>query len=158
MSQYCQPSDLTLYAINPLAFVNVTTAQQTAACIAASERADSYLRGRYTLPLTQWGTDLTMMTSYVAVFLLLSARGYDPAAGGDRLVQERYYEAIGFPDRPGSGWFPGVQRQAIHPDVTDSAGSASGDPLPQVRTGGPASLPVRGWTGRGGGGWGGRCL
>lgn len=142
MSQYCQPSDLTLYAINPLALVNVTTLEQTAACIAASETADSHMRGRYQLPLLTWGIDVTMHVAYIAVYLLMSARGYNPSAGADDTIQRRYYESVGFPDRPGSGWFPGIQRQAIHPDVTPSIapGVDAVHDMPQV-----ASDPPRGW-------------
>jgi phage gp36-like protein len=145
-SQYCDPSDLTLYAINPLALQGIPNATQVAACVAASERADSYLRGRFPLPLLAWGQDVRMHTAYIAVFLLLSARGYNPSAGADDLIRERYYEAVGYPDRPGSGWFPGVQRQAIHPDVTFSQPNPPNFSLPSVRTGGPSGAPIRGWT------------
>lgn len=154
-SQYCTPADLVLYAINPLALQGIPMPTQTAACIAASERADSYLRGRFALPLQSWGTDLRMMTSYVAVYLLMSARGYMPDAGADSRIQQNYYEAIGFPDRPGSGWFPGIQRQAIHPDVVQAAVTAPAYSLPQVLTGGPTAAPIRGWTTTRAGGRGG---
>jgi phage gp36-like protein len=144
-SLYCTPDDLVLYAANPLALQGISTAQQLGACNAASERADSYLRGRFPLPLLSWGIDLRIMTAYIAVYLLLSARGYAPDAGADSRIQQNYYEAVGFPDRPGSGWFPGVQRQAIHPDVQFAA-TAPAFSLPSVRTGGPNANPIRGWT------------
>ena len=133
-SQYCQPSDLTTIGINPIAFVNITTPQQVAACVAASERADSYLRGRYALPLLSWGQDVVMMTAYIAVYLLMSARGYNPSSGADNTIRERYEDAI--------KWFEGIQRQAVHPDVTPAV-AQPGDPvhdLPQVQ-----SSPQRGW-------------
>lgn len=145
-SQYCTPSDLIAVGINPLALQGISNAQQVAACIAASEKADSYLRGRYPLPLLTFGQDVVMHTAFIAVYLLLGQRGYNPSAGADNLIRERYYEAVGYPDRPGSGWFPGVQRQAIHPDVTFATPNPPNFSLPSVRTGGPSAAPQRGWT------------
>jgi hypothetical protein len=151
-SQYCQPSDLAS-VLAPAALASTTNAQQQAACVAASERADSYLRGRYGVSdgrggyaqplLIAWGSDLTLMVSYVAAYLLMEARGFNPNAGADAGVLRRYYEAIGNPNLPpGNGWFPSVQRQAIHPDVTPNSSmlTNSGADLPQVRSG-----QLRGW-------------
>ncbi len=138
---YCSPANLAQYL--PVAVLNLATqAQQLQACEDASQEADSYMRGRYSLPLLAWGNDVTRYTSWIACYLLASMIGFAPQAGADKLIVERYYQAVGWPDRAGTGWFPGIQRQAIHPDVTPSVASA-GDAtygLPQVRT----SLP-RGW-------------
>jgi len=135
-SQYCQPSDL-LTAINPLALQDVSIAEQTSACQQASEIADSYMRGRYALPLAAWGRDITYRVAIVAVYLLLSARGYDPGAGADSRIRANYEDAI--------LWFEGIQRQSVHPDVTPAVGQP-GDPIhdvPQVFT-----SQQRGWTHR----------
>lgn len=138
---YCTPADLAQYL--PQSVLSLTTTeQQTQACDDASIEADSYMRGRYTLPLLDWGSDVTRYTSWIAVYLLCQLIGFAPQAGSDRLIVERYYQAVGWPDRPGTGWFPGIQRQAIHPDVTPSVpiGSDAVHDLPQVRT-----SPTRGW-------------
>lgn len=120
-----------------------TLAQQTQACLDATEEADSYIRGRYQLPLLAWGNDLTRYTAYIAVFLLMSGPiGWASAAGSDANIKENYWRAVGWPDRPGTGWFPGIQRQNIQPDVTPSA-TVGADPAhdaPQV-----SSQPMRGW-------------
>lgn len=132
LAQYLQPAVLSLF----------TPPQQEQACIDASSEADSYMRGRYALPLSAWGSDVTKYTSWIACYLLMQLIGFAPQAGSDKLIVERYYQAVGWPDRPGTGWFPGVQRQAIHPDVTPAI-ATPGDPghdLPQVRT-----EPQRGW-------------
>lgn len=139
------PAQLSNYM--PAATVNLATlTQQQQACLDASEQADSYMRGRYSLPLVSWGSDVTRYTAYIACFLLLSgAIGYAPQAGSDENVTKNYYSAVGWPDRPGSGWFPGVQRQAIQPDVT-VAPAVGNDPVhdvPQVLT-----TAQRGWTNR----------
>lgn len=141
MSQYCDPADLTKYL--PATALQPTTApQQLQACIDASEIADSYMRGRYQLPLTRWGSDVRMYTAWIACYLLMAGRGHNAAAGADAAITRRYVAAVGDTSVPGSGWFPGVQRQAIHPDVTPTIDPAN-DPvtgLPQVIT-----SPQRGW-------------
>lgn len=128
----------------PAATLNLATpTQQLQACLDATEEADSYLRGRYALPLQAWGNDLVRYTGYIAVYLLLSGPiGFAPESGSDSNIVTNYYRAVGWPDKPGTGWFPGIQRQAIHPDVTPSIppGADPGHDIPQV-----ASDPPRGW-------------
>lgn len=137
---YIVPADLLSYL--PATALSLTTNdQQTQACLDASMEADSYLRGRYSLPLVAWGNDLKKYTSWIACYLLMSMVGFQ-GGGADRQITERYYRAIGFPDKPGTGWFPQVQRQSIHPDVTPAI-AQPGDPIcdvPQV-----FSAPPRGW-------------
>jgi hypothetical protein len=127
----------------PAAVLSLTTnGQQLQACADATQEAYSYMRGRYTVPLLDWGSDVRRYTAWIACYLLSQLIGFAPQAGSDRLIVERYYMAVGWPDRAGTGWFPGVQRQAIHPDVTPSVDPVN-DPvagLPQVRT-----EPIRGW-------------
>lgn len=141
VTPYVAPADLPLYY--PAAVLaGTTSAQQTQACQDATEQADSYLRGRYALPLLAWGSDVKMYTAYIAVYRLRSMVGFNSRAGSDSNIVERYYQAVGDPGKPGTGWFPGIQRQAIHPDVTPatpSPGSATYD-LPQV-----ATSQARGW-------------
>lgn len=141
MSQYCDPSDLPKY-LNAAALATTTPEAQLQACIDASNEADAFLRGRYSLPLSAWDTNVRKYTAWIACYLLLTGRGYAMMAGSDKQITDRYYMAVGDPSKPGSGWFPGVQRQAIHPDVTPAQPSP-GDPvydLPQVRT-----SQQRGW-------------
>lgn len=134
LSQYIPPQVLNL----------ATVAQQQQACLDATEEADSYIRGRFTLPLLAWGNDLTRYTAYIAIYLLMSGPiGWAATSGNpDSNVTTNYYRAVGWPDRPGTGWFPGVQRQAIQPDVTPTipVGQDSTHDAPQV-----SSDPPRGW-------------
>src|SRR5271169_3177030 len=117
---YVAPSQLPNYV--PLSTLNLATeAQQLQACNDATEEMDSYIRGRYSLPLLSWGTDLTRMTAYIAIYLLLTGPiGFAPQAGSDQNFIQNYYRVVGWPDRPGTGWAVGVQRQSIQPDVTPS--------------------------------------
>ena len=139
---YCEYTQLLQYL--PAATLNqATIAQQQQACLDATEEADSFIRGRYQLPLLVWGNDLTRYTAYIAIYLLMSGPiGWAPQAGSDRNIEVNYYRAVGWPERPGTGFFPGIQRQSVQPDVTPSAtvGQDPGHDAPQVR-----SLPVRGW-------------
>lgn len=129
----------------PAAVLSLATSlQQQQACLDATEEADSYIRGRFQLPLLAWGNDLVRYTGYIAIYLLMSGPIGWAATGGnpDANITTNFYRAVGWPDRPGSGWFPGIQRQAIQPDVTPSipVGADPGHDAPQV-----SSQPVRGW-------------
>lgn len=150
-SQYCQPADLTLTGINPVAFQDVSLPEQTAGCQQASELADSWgLRGRYgnnSPILLAWGQDVTIQCAKVAVYLILTARGMNPSAGADSQIETNYKEA--------REWFMGIGRQNVHPDVTPNVaiGQNSGADLPQVQTSqqrgwltsSPQGKPTVGW-------------
>jgi hypothetical protein len=140
---YVERTDLAQYL--PSQVLNLaTTAQQDQACLDATEEADSYIRGRYTLPLLDWGNDLRRYTAYIAIYLLMSGPIGWGATGGnpDQNITTNYYRAVGWPDRPGTGWFPGVQRQSIQPDVTPTipVGQDAIHDAPQV-----SCEPRRGW-------------
>ena len=125
------------------AFNGITSGQQAQACIDATGEADSRLSGRYQMPLLAWGADLTKYTAWIAIYNLLSTRGFSPQGGADSNIIARYYEAVGNPNVPGSmGWFDRVQRQAIHPDITPTVASNVSPTynLPQVFT-----SQQRGW-------------
>lgn len=122
-----------------------TVPQQQQACLDATGELDSYFRGRYALPLLAWGTDVKKFTAYIAIKNIAELVGYAPQASSDSNIRSQYYQVVGWPDRPGTGWGPGVQRQAIHPDVTPSVaqpGDAVHD-VPQVFT-----SQQRGWNQR----------
>ena len=135
MSQYAQKSDLTSFGVNPLALAGVTglTDPVINSClVAASAMMDSYFGGRYALPLTAWDQSVTMNCCSIAAWLVLSkARGFNPANPADLTVRQSYEDAI--------AWCNGVQRQAIHPTVTQSVSATNYD-LPIVTT-----SPLRGW-------------
>ena len=139
---YVTPAELSNYL--PAATLSLASpAQQLQACNDATEEADSYLRGRFALPLLSWGSDVTRMTAYIACYLLaMGPIGMAPQSGSDSNITQNYYRAVGWPDRPGTGYFPGIQAQRIHPAVTPSipVGQDPGHDAPQV-----SSDPPRGW-------------
>jgi hypothetical protein len=140
---YVEYTDLPQY-LAPQVLNLATVVQQQQACIDATEEMDSYIRGRFTLPLLDWGGDLRRFTAYIAIYLLMSGPIGWGATGGnpDANITTNYYRAVGWPDRPGSGWGPGVQRQAVHPDVTPTipVGQDGIHDAPQV-----SSQAPRGW-------------
>ncbi len=112
MTAYATTADLTRFAVNASAFGGISTLDQQAALAAASSYADSKLRGRFALPLLAWGDDLRRAVCYIAAYDLLSVRGFNPVAGSDSNLRQRYEDGV--------KWLDGVERQNIHPDVTPS--------------------------------------
>ena len=143
MNPYSQISDLTVYGIPSTALGATTTAQQQAALDTAAGTVDEHISGRYQMPLLDWPSSVQDHTAYGAIFkLAMGPIGMAPQAGADSNITLNYYRAFGYPDRPGSGYFPGIQAQRIHPNVTPSiaVGSDPGHDAPQV-----SSQPRRGW-------------
>lgn len=151
-SQYCQPADITSTGIPATAIpASITAPMLVNACIQGSARADAYMRGRYPMPITGsvaggpgvFDPALVMNVAYIAAYIVMSLRGFQPNAEADRLIVANYYSAIGNPEIPGSGFFPGVERQNIHLDVTFAAPQSPKYNLPAVTT-----SPSRGIYGR----------
>ena len=104
---------------------------------AASRLADSYLAGRYALPLTAWGADLRWAVAAVAAYNLLAGRGFNPQPGtADEQVRMRFEDAL--------RWLRDAAAGRVTPTgVADSGppGEADGDAGEPV----VASDPPRGW-------------
>src|SRR6187551_3399767 len=65
---YCSPRGLGRFGITKAVIDEVLTKHaQADACITASDEADGYLGGRYTLPMVSWCSDLTAMVARMAV-------------------------------------------------------------------------------------------
>jgi len=139
---YATATDLANFGLNPISTENVDPASINAQLEAASRFMDSYFRARYSLPLTNWDTSVRMNCCYVAARNILVARGYSPDAGPDVIEQQRYDQAV--------AWLEGVERQRIHPSVTETPVPAPLYQLPQVH-----SFPSRWGPGGGCGGGGG---
>lgn len=91
---YATRTDLYRLGLREAAFTGVATADQDAALEAASDTADSYMRSRYTLPLTGYGDDLKSAVCRIAAYELLATRGYNPGAGGDESLESRHDKAV----------------------------------------------------------------
>lgn len=97
----------------------------------ASDWLDGYLRRRYTLPLTAWDVAVRGAAAAKGTLACMTARGYDPTAGTDAVIKDRFDEAARWAERVAQGW--------ITPDVTDSSDD---DPAEDVIV---ASNSRRGW-------------
>lgn len=84
---YATTTDLVRFGLPAAALSGISTAAQEAAIDAASALADSYLRSRYTVPLTSYGVDLTQQVCALAAEMLLTTRGFDATrANGDAVT------------------------------------------------------------------------
>jgi phage gp36-like protein len=132
------PDDFYTHGLRAAALPSsVGTPAITAAITAASGRADGYLCGRFTMPLTAWGTDLTQAVCAIAAFELVAAQvGFNPEAGHNMTLVERKADAL--------RWLEQVSRGAVTPmGVTDSKPSSTpGDANPSARA---YSRRSRGW-------------
>jgi phage gp36-like protein len=117
VSQYATLAELYVYGAPSVAFGTITLDALTVALQSASTMADSFIRSRYALPLTAWGTDLKMSVCKIATYEVMSVRGYNPAAGSDVNYLNRHLEAM--------AWLKGVSRGEIHLDVTPALSTAS---------------------------------
>lgn len=132
---YADRTDLSRLGIAAAALSGVATATQDAALDAASDTADGYLRGRYTLPLTAWGDDLRAHVCGIAAWRLLATRGFDPNRSGDIAIRQLYDDAI--------AWLKDVSAGR----VVVSGGNTSPTATRHARASGPrvTSDRTRGW-------------
>ncbi len=140
---YASLSDLTVYGLPATALGDLSTTQQQDALDNASAEVDSYLRGRYALPLVAWGVEVTKATCVLAAYALMSVRGYEPGGGADATLYQRYQDTL--------TWLRAVQRQAAHPNVTPASNQVPGWNQPYVISSSVIDLstgrraPNRGW-------------
>lgn len=112
---YAEIADLDRFGINADALRDMDADTKGDALDAASSLADSYLRGRYTMPLVSWGDDLRRAVVGIAVYDLMSNRGFDEQ--GDAQIRKKYDDAI--------AWLKEVARNQAHPEILDSSGSST---------------------------------
>lgn len=120
-ASYATLTDLVNLGLPSEALETLSSDIKSAALDAASSTAASYLRKRYSLPLTSWSTDLTRAVVHIACFDLLCNRGFNPNRGADASVQLRHDNAI--------LWLRDVSKGLCEPegivDSTDLADEAS---------------------------------
>jgi phage gp36-like protein len=132
---YATRTDLYRLGLREAAFTGVATADQDAALEAASDTADSYMRSRYTLPLSSFGDDLKGAVCKIAAYELLGTRGYAPGAGRDESLKDRRDEAV--------SWLKDVSAGRAHV----SGGNTTPAPTRHARASSPrtGSDDRRGW-------------
>jgi phage gp36-like protein len=118
VSSYCTRAELAGLGINADALRGITTTAQDAAIVAASAEMDGYLGARYKLPLSAWGADVSMMCARLAVYLLISVRGFNANDPGDAQILEAHDMA--------ERWLSRIAAGNLAPQVTDSAAQGAG--------------------------------
>ncbi len=109
---YATVSDVIRHALPETAIASVTIEIKADCCLGATQEADSYLAGRYTLPLILWDDVLTKHVAKIAGFEIMSRRGFQPS-GFDELIVKGRDDAI--------MWLRGVAANKIYPPgITDS--------------------------------------
>lgn len=128
---YCDPADITKFAVPEASIEEIGASDRVAACLAVTDVADGYVGGAYTLPLTAWGTDLRLYCAQMAAAHIFRVRGMDPE-GPDKVVFDAEANAIKWLDRLANG-------RLSPPGMVDST--------PEVSEGGSVvvSRPMRGW-------------
>ena len=135
---YATVADLAALGLNAIALSSIPSGSQTEALSAASRVVDSYLRSQFTLPLVQWGTDVTRATCLIAAYDLMTSRGFNPDAAADVNVRMRFEDATRWLEKCASG--------AVVPSVTDSTPGATQGSVsaPVVVSGYPRGYSSRG--------------
>lgn len=140
---YAQISDLVALGLPATSLANVPSMTQQAELDAASGIMDSYFNGRFRLPLLVWDQSVVQACAVIAAFSILCVRGYNPASGADVNIKGRYDRVI--------LWLEQVQRQAVHPVVTQSADPTNSTVQPFVSSNSVLFIttgqtgPSRGW-------------
>jgi phage gp36-like protein len=144
---YATTTDLANLGLIGGALSSMPGGAQTEALQAASAVADSYIGSHFVLPILQWGYDLVRHVCIIAAYDLLTSRGYNPTAGADPNIRERYLDSLKWLDEVGKG----TQSPAQLVDSSSSAtGTGSdGSPTAQIDGFGLITSSIRGWTDRG---------
>jgi phage gp36-like protein len=96
MTAYATSGEFDLHGIRPEARPTAVLAGDiTSAIDAASKKADSYLRNRFSVPLASWGLDLTQAICAMAAYeLVASLLLFQPEAGANQILVARNEAAI----------------------------------------------------------------
>lgn len=106
-----------------------------AALDARSVYALGKIAGRYKMPLVSWEDDLRLNVVHMALYDLITARGYNPGAGSDVNLRLRFEDA--------DKWLTSVARQEISPNIVGQPDQSPGYDAPRI-----LGQPSQGWQGR----------
>lgn len=119
---YATRTQLTQLGLPSTALTNVPTATQDAALEAASDRIDSYLRGRYSVPLESPTDDIVEACCVLAAFRLLTTKGHNPTFF-DQTFADQAAETLQWLKDLGSG------KANLDPSIDASPETHEGAPL-----------------------------
>lgn len=112
MTPYATEAHFALVGLPAPSTQGVSSESITEALAQASSKINSYIGGRYTLPLSAFGPDLRRCAIVIAAYDLMTFRGYKPQTETDNF-RLRYLDEI--------KWLEGVRDGEINPEgVKDS--------------------------------------
>ncbi len=124
-SQYGSETQLISLSITQAAAARFGSTAMDAALQAASSIADSYINSVFVLPLQAspqgWDMSLTLAVCNIAAYLLYCQFGFNPNAPADKLIQQRYDQAL--------SWLKSISEETVTPNWIDSSGA---DPQSQA--------------------------
>jgi phage gp36-like protein len=103
---YATPFDIGRLSLPVKALANVEDAVKADACLAATDEADGYLGGGFTLPLVAWSDDLRRHVANMAAMTVMKFRGFQPG-GSDDLIVKAHDDAI--------SWLSKIMRHGLEP-------------------------------------------
>ena len=132
-TQYCTPLQLTLVGL-PTEALDGVSFDVESHIEAASAVVDSYLRGRYTVPLASpYPLEIVLATAVIAAWNIINVRGYDPENGTDRMIRVRYEDTL--TGRPGQkSWLQSIADAKVNLAVTADTTPATYEGGPSVRS------------------------
>lgn len=130
MAQYASSAQFADLGL-PAAALDGFTGSVDEHLVAASNVVDSYLRGRYKVPLTLPAPqEIVNAVCIIASYTILNARGFDPHSGADANVRMRYEDLIGRAFQ--KGWLQQMAAGLVNLDITADATPGTHDGAPIV--------------------------
>lgn len=115
MALYATVEELQDQGIPPAGLGDLSEDTLETALTWASGKADSYFRKRFTLPLVSWGEDVKDAIVCLAIWRLLTRKGFNPQVPGHAAIAQNYSDAV--------KWLKDVASGEVEPDVVDSTSS-----------------------------------
>jgi phage gp36-like protein len=110
---YIARTELPIYGASSGVLQDVPTSVQDQVCAAVSDFMDGYFDQQFVLPLVEWGRDVKECAAKIAIYDLLSIRGFSPDTQADVNIRMRREDAV--------VWLKLVSEGKISPRVTDSS-------------------------------------
>lgn len=146
MAQYATATDLANLGLPAAALEGISPAIQDEHLRKASGRVDSYLRGRYSLPLAApYPDEIIEATVILAAYSLLVFRGFNPDEYDSNFVR-RYQDMVGNTSVGGSrGWLDRVASGRANLATSADATSGTQEGAPTFDTAEGSTADERGW-------------
>lgn len=133
---YASLKDIETHGMPKGVISSVPAEERAQHALAATGEAEGYLSGGYTLPLSAWGDELRRQVAQIAVYAIMSRRGFQPQ-GTDELIVKNRDDAI--------SWMGKIAKGLIKPPgIVDATPTVSGS-RPRIGAGVNSNCSTRGW-------------